>query len=389
MLCSRALFLGCFLSGLTSSVDLLSLGEMKLSRRVDSSEDSGFFYERINNFDCDVILSSFEPPTSVHKLRPSDVDIVSAIGDSLTAANGAGASTFGDMSKNYRGLSFDIGGEFDAPDKEPLKDVAKHFTLPNALKRYNPGLKGWSVGVENVQEEGANLNLAVPGSRAVNLTSQVRNLITEIKTNSKYDFENDWKMLTVFIGGNNLCEYCTDPRSSPENFKADVEAALDILLAETPKMFVSLLTIFRMDFINEMTLTPTCKMAQQSICPCVKKTDQESIDRLAEVTKSYRECLRELVDSGIYDVREDFTVVIQPYLENSDPPRVDDGTVDMSYFAPDCFHYSRKGHNFIARGLWNNLFQKVGHKSRELRINDEILCPVKDFPYFYTAKNSI
>ena len=27
----------------------------------------------------------------------------------------------------------------------------------------------------------------------------------------------------------------------------------------------------------------------------------------------------------------------------------------MSYFAPDCFHFSIKGHNAAGKGLWNNV----------------------------------
>ncbi len=37
--------------------------------------------------------------------------------------------------------------------------------------------------------------------------------------------------------------------------------------------------------------------------------------------------------------------------------RLADGKPDRSYFAPDCFHYTEKGHEGAAVGLWNNLFQ--------------------------------
>lgn len=41
-------------------------------------------------FFCDVSDGrSLVTPTSVHKLKPGDIDIVAAIGDSLTASNGA------------------------------------------------------------------------------------------------------------------------------------------------------------------------------------------------------------------------------------------------------------------------------------------------------------
>lgn len=48
-------------------------------------------------------------PTSVHKLRPGDIDIVAAMGDSLVAANGAMEDwALGTMIEN-RGISWCIG----------------------------------------------------------------------------------------------------------------------------------------------------------------------------------------------------------------------------------------------------------------------------------------
>jgi len=49
-------------------------------------------------------------PTSVHKLRPGDIDIIGALGDSLTAGNGALATKAVEIFKEYRGVSWSIGG---------------------------------------------------------------------------------------------------------------------------------------------------------------------------------------------------------------------------------------------------------------------------------------
>lgn len=32
-----------------------------------------------------------------------------------------------------------------------------------------------------------------------------------------------------------------------------------------------------------------------------------------------------------------------------------DGTIDLSYFSADCFHFTVKGHEELAKGLWNNM----------------------------------
>lgn len=49
-------------------------------------------------------------PTSVHELRPGDIDIVAAIGDSLTAGNGALATNILQVFIENKGVSWSIGG---------------------------------------------------------------------------------------------------------------------------------------------------------------------------------------------------------------------------------------------------------------------------------------
>lgn len=48
-------------------------------------------------------------PLSVHKLRPGDIDVIAAIGDSLTAAWGLTATNIFQIFVENRGLSFSIG----------------------------------------------------------------------------------------------------------------------------------------------------------------------------------------------------------------------------------------------------------------------------------------
>ena len=66
-----------------------------------------------------------------------------------------------------------------------------------------------------------------------------------------------------------------------------------------------------------------------------------------------------------YDTRDDFTVVIQPFLEKMKTPRTATGAADRSYFAPDCIHPSGKAHAAHALALWNGMLEPVGNKSKE------------------------
>ena len=92
----------------------------------------------VPDFNCSTERIFPDKATSVHKLTPFDIDIVGAMGDSLTAAFGACSYTLIDLFVEYRGVSWSIGGD---------KDVKTIVTLPNILKKYNPNIKGYAVGI--------------------------------------------------------------------------------------------------------------------------------------------------------------------------------------------------------------------------------------------------
>lgn len=64
-------------------------------------------------------------PISVHKLRPGDIDIYAALGDSLTAGSGALGTKLYHLLTDNRGVSFLGGGE---------KTWREYLTVPNILK---------------------------------------------------------------------------------------------------------------------------------------------------------------------------------------------------------------------------------------------------------------
>lgn len=61
------------------------------------------------------------------------------------------------------------------------------------------------------------------------MPEQARNLVRSMKNEPTVDFENDWKFITVFIGGNDLCSGCLYEESSPEQYIRFLEKAIQIL----------------------------------------------------------------------------------------------------------------------------------------------------------------
>ncbi|XP_063775485.1 phospholipase B1, membrane-associated-like [Pseudophryne corroboree] len=357
------------------------------------TEDSGPQPWKIgSNFSCADLSPSDTIPTSVHRLKAGDIKVIAALGDSITAGNGAGAIVIDllDVVTEYRGLSFSIGGD---------GDLSNTTTLPNILRQFNPDIQGYSLGRGSHHLPNAMLNRAVPGAKADDMLEQAEYLVRGLKrlsVSGSINYTEDWKLLTIFIGGNDLCGICKNPvYHSPEQFVYRIKQALDYLQQEVPRMFVNLVTILDILPLKALYDDKRTRCPQQimsSLCGCVVNFTQDTVQiaTLKTFNKQYQEKTHQLVESGLYDTTEDFTVVVQPYLEHLEIPLKEDGSPDRSYMAPDCFHFGEAAHAQSARSLWKNMFEPVGQKtdSQALDENIKIECPPQDDPYLKTMKNS-
>ncbi|XP_017600319.1 PREDICTED: phospholipase B1, membrane-associated isoform X3 [Corvus brachyrhynchos] len=336
---------------------------------------------------CEDRSPSSPPAASVHSLKPADVKIVAALGDSLTAGSGIASDTLQDVTTQYRGLSWSIGGD------ESLENVT---TLPNIFRKFNVKIMGYSTGTGSENDSNAFLNQAVPGAQAEHLPAQARNLVRLMKTDQRIDFSADWKLITVHIGGNDLCNYCKDPvHYSAGNYIKRIQETLDILHKEVPKALVSLVDVMdilplRQLFVDTPVQCPT--YLADNLCSCVLTGEEnsENLTMVRDATKAYQLGVQRLIESGRYDTHENFTVVIQPFLQNLETSLDQDGNPDVSYFAPDCFHPSQKGHSQLAKALWNAVLQPVGQKANSFDFSADIVlgCPAQNSPFLGTYKNS-
>ncbi|XP_041907672.1 phospholipase B1, membrane-associated isoform X2 [Corvus kubaryi] len=336
---------------------------------------------------CEDRSPSSPPATSVHSLKPADVKIVAALGDSLTAGSGIASDTLQDVTTQYRGLSWSIGGD------ESLENVT---TLPNIFRKFNVKIMGYSTGTGSENDSNAFLNQAVPGAQAEHLPAQARNLVRLMKTDQRIDFSADWKLITVHIGGNDLCNYCKDPvHYSAGNYIKRIQETLDILHKEVPKALVSLVDVMdilplRQLFVDTPVQCPTYLADYLCSCVLTGEENSENLTMVRDATKAYQLGVQRLIESGRYGTHENFTVVIQPFLQNLETSLDQDGNPDVSYFAPDCFHPSQKGHSQLAKALWNAVLQPVGQKANSFDFSADIVlgCPAQNSPFLGTYKNS-
>lgn len=171
---------------------------------------------------------------SVHQLRPGDIDIVGAIGDSLTAGNGAFAIDNLQTTIENRGVVWSIGGR---------GSWREFVTLPNILKEFNPKLYGFSSAANSLgYQKASKFNVAEPTAISSNGIRQAKNLVKRMRSDLRVDMENHWKLVTIMIGSNDfcfdVCEY-SDQNKLVDKAGRDMIQILRILRENLPRTLVN------------------------------------------------------------------------------------------------------------------------------------------------------
>lgn len=119
---------------------------------------------------------SKKSPKSVHQLRIGDIDIIAAVGDSLTSATAANSMGLWEVLVENRGLSWCIGGQ---------GDWRSHLTLPNIIKEFNPNLFGYSLSDSYNVHESAQFNVAENIATTSDMPYNVRTLMDRMKLDTR------------------------------------------------------------------------------------------------------------------------------------------------------------------------------------------------------------
>lgn len=341
-----------------------------------------------SKFPCD-LQNSRSPtrPTSIHKLRPGDIDVIAAMGDSVTAASGAASSDVLEVFMENRGLSWSIGGQWD------WKNAT---TLANILKAYNPNLVGYSYNDSLPFHKGAQFNLAEIGASSSDMPFMAKALIKRIKLDKRVNFNEDWKMVTLLIGGNDICSYmCSldDINKFPEKHRSRLLRTMRNLKDGLPRTFVNLVSIPLVDnLLNSPKVPNECRFFHKGECSCWfgNLYNQSSILRkkLNEIQKEIIAVEKSVTLAHEFRNLEEFAVVYQPWslgIEVLDK----NGHFDKSLVAVDCFHLSQKGNAWAGTALYNNLLEPAGEKTEKWHDpRKHFKCPTKENPYMFTYENS-
>eukprot|EP00026_Physarum_polycephalum_P010495 Phypoly_transcript_10659.p1 GENE.Phypoly_transcript_10659~~Phypoly_transcript_10659.p1 ORF type:complete len:385 (+),score=42.90 Phypoly_transcript_10659:53-1156(+) len=344
----------------------------------------------IPKWDC-ATLPPAPPAQDINHLRPQDIKAVMTVGDSISAGfamyapHATDFANFSSMLVEYRGDVFSIGGN------------AGYYTLANFLKQYNPNLQGASIGnslpldyvkwrdhiIQPFDEKITHLNGAQSGARVEQVPAQLAYIINQLKTtySKTVDFNNDWKMLTILIGANNLCGACkNESYSQPDFYQQHLETVLEQAYSQIPRLFVNVLLMFNISQVYDCMMTSEyCKIAVNYIttseCGCLTDHSTPQQREAMDITGvAFNQKIYELEAQWAAKNLSTFAVRVQPFLQNL--PIAKAGVDFLSKL--DCFHPSGEANAAMAIGLWNNLWQPQGKKDTTIPFNVTFICPTED-----------
>ncbi|KAI9313364.1 hypothetical protein BX666DRAFT_1812552, partial [Dichotomocladium elegans] len=176
----------------------------------------------------------------------------------------------------YRGKVFSAGMDPSEP------------TVANFFRTYHR-LEGGPEGVTFPMSRGKALNNAasVSGAKAQDLSKQVDRLVHLLNSNRHYQSVRDeWKMITLFIGANNICVLCDPPftglpsMAEADVFEANIREVLYRLKTDVSKSFVNLVGLFNISSVYDAIQGDDyCEFvwntSHMAICSCIQGNDAQ------------------------------------------------------------------------------------------------------------------
>ncbi|KAI7882453.1 hypothetical protein K492DRAFT_160574 [Lichtheimia hyalospora FSU 10163] len=315
--------------------------------------------------DCPSLAPRSSSPTSIHDLRPDDIKVVGALGDSIMAGfalmgideEGSGILNISAITE-YRGHSWAIGGDNGA------------VTMANFVKRYSSSLQGPSVG--------SHLAEICNGLFCLDFISKYRTMgLVTAHSMKNINFNDDWKMITIQIGSNDQCASCLSPWKSEvtaEKFGSYVEKAVERIQKSIPRTIVNLVGSFKVspvytitrgqDYCRPILNIPDAQLNRVE-CSCFLGTNEDrgNMDDLAD---SYNVKLQGIYEKYKAQDNDTFAVTYQP------------ADINIAGFPIEAL--SEITHQWVAKKLWGDLFVPRSNKTGtwEFDENQSIYCPTED-----------
>lgn len=88
------------------------------------------------------------------------------------------------------------------------------------------------------------------GAKSQELNGEISRLVRVLNTAEYKEIKDDWKLITLFIGANNVCVLCEPPMTTlpgladADVFEDNVRQVLERIRSDVGKSFVNLVALF-------------------------------------------------------------------------------------------------------------------------------------------------
>jgi phospholipase B1 len=339
-----------------------------------------------------------EVPKSVHDLRPDDFKVVMGLGDSMMAGFGAKLFNMLDtqLINEYRGISFAMGGD------------PHSITVPSFIKHYRADLVGASRGTHLLElchgafcppddaayrPQSDLFNAAQTGAMCSNLGMETKYMLHQVRHHRLVNITTDWKLLTVFIGTNDICQYACradlkdGDMGTGEAFEAKLLLNLERIRERLPRTLVAIMQLpdasqahwFASRHRRCLAAFPLLQME----CPCAMLEGEDGRWEMRLLTADYNERILRVAETINRAVSvsqpdralQDFAVTVIPFMRETD---VRDDIPQHFMAKLDCFHPSNTAHKSMAMAYWHSLFLPYGERPVKLTEQMQVYCPTEE-----------
>ncbi|XP_037956323.1 phospholipase B1, membrane-associated-like, partial [Teleopsis dalmanni] len=221
-------------------------------------------------------------PTSVHRLRPGDIDVIGAMGDSLTAGNGIYGTNLLQVTVENRGMVWSIGGQ---------GTWREYLTLPNILKEFNPNLYGYSLRDGLSTDRSSKFNVAELGAMSRDIPYEAKILVKRMQRDPLVNMTDHWKMITLLIGNNDFCTdmcYYSNPQVVIKQHERNMLKAYRYLRDTVPRLILNIVPPPNLRLLTKLSGLPQhCQTTLRFECPCLFGKSKSHLDYYEKIMKDW------------------------------------------------------------------------------------------------------